>query len=158
MGITKFFKTPHQIVTTWFGVGYSKWGPGTMGSLAALPVAFIILELFGRLGLGIATALIFLLGIYSVQKYIQDIGEEDPSEAVIDEVAGQFIPLIIAPLTIHDWVTAFILFRLFDIWKPWPCNWLDKNVSGGIGVMLDDIAAGAYAALVITGLTQIGVW
>ena len=73
------------------------------------------------------------------------------------EVAGQFLPLLVAPYSIEGWIIAFILFRVFDIWKPWPCNWIDQKLSGGLGVMLDDVAAGTYAGLVIIALRQFGV-
>jgi phosphatidylglycerophosphatase A len=157
MAIDSLKKRTYLILTTWFGVGFSPWAPGTFGSLASLPFAFLIMEMSGHYGIAIAAAVIFVIGAYAVDNYVLQTGKEDPGEAVIDEVAGQFLPLLVAPYSIEGWIIAFILFRVFDIWKPWPCNWIDKKISGGLGVMLDDVAAGTYAGLVIIALSQFGV-
>jgi phosphatidylglycerophosphatase A len=157
MAIDSLKKRTYLILTTWFGVGFSPWAPGTFGSLASLPFAFLIMEMSGLYGIAIAAAIIFVIGAYAVDNYVLQTGKEDPGEAVIDEVAGQFLPLLVAPYSIEGWIIAFILFRVFDIWKPWPCNWIDKKISGGLGVMLDDVAAGTYAGLVIIALSQFGV-
>lgn len=157
MAIDSLKKRTYLILTTWFGVGFSLWAPGTFGSLASLPFAFLIMEMSGLYGIAIAAAVIFVIGAYAVDNYVLQTGKEDPGEAVIDEVAGQFLPLLVAPYSIEGWIIAFILFRVFDIWKPWPCNWIDKKISGGLGVMLDDVAAGTYAGLVIIALSQFGV-
>ncbi len=157
MAIDSLKKRTYLILTTWFGVGFSPWAPGTFGSLASLPFAFLIMEMSGLYGIAIAAAVIFVIGAYAVDNYVLQTGKEDPGEAVIDEVAGQFLPLLVAPYSIEGWIIAFILFRVFDIWKPWPCNWIDKKISGGLGVMLDDVAAGTYAGLVIIALSQFGV-
>ena len=157
MAIDSLKKRTHLILTTWFGVGFSPWAPGTFGSLASLPFAFLFMETSGRLGIAVAAAVIFVIGAYAVDNYILQTGKKDPGEAVVDEVAGQFLPLLVAPYSIEGWIIAFILFRVFDIWKPWPCNWIDQKLSGGLGVMLDDVAAGTYAGLVIIALSQFGV-
>jgi phosphatidylglycerophosphatase A len=157
MAIDSLKKRTYLILTTWFGVGFSPWAPGTFGSLASLPFAFLIMETSGLFGIAIAAAVIFVIGTYAVDNYVLQKGKKDPGEAVIDEVAGQFLPLLVAPYSIEGWIFAFILFRVFDIWKPWPCNWVDQKLSGGLGVMLDDVAAGTYAGLVIIALRQFGV-
>ena len=157
MAIDSLKKRTHLILATWFGVGFSPWAPGTFGSLASLPFAFLLMETSGLLGIAVAAAVIFVIGAYAVDNYILQTGKKDPSEAVVDEVAGQFLPLLVAPYSIEGWIIAFILFRVFDIWKPWPCNWIDQKLSGGLGVMLDDVAAGTYAGLVIIALSQFGV-
>ncbi len=157
MAIDSLKKRTYLILTTWFGVGFSPWAPGTFGSLASLPFAFLIMETSGLFGIAIAAAVIFVIGAYAVDNYVLQTGKKDPGEAVIDEVAGQFLPLLVAPYSIEGWIIAFILFRVFDIWKPWPCNWIDQKLSGGLGVMLDDVAAGTYAGLVIIALSQFGV-
>ena len=79
-----------------------------------------------------------------------------PASVVIDEVAGQWLVLLAAPRDPLAWVLAFLLFRIFDIWKPWPVRWADRDIAGGLGVMLDDLLAAVYAALVLSVLLVIG--
>ena len=140
--------------STFFGVGLIKPAPGTWGSLAALLAGYIFivtgLPIWGLI------ALILVVTVFSVWA-INDIeaksGIHDAGEIVIDEVAGQWIALVpfyYFPNNILAYGLAFALFRLFDIWKPWPIGPLDKRVSGGFGVMVDDIVAGLFSALVMT--------
>ena len=81
---------------------------------------------------------------------------EDPGAIVIDEVAGQWLVLVAAPLDPLAYALAFLLFRIFDIWKPWPVRWADRHVKGGLGIMLDDILAAIYAVALLSGLLAIG--
>lgn len=138
---------PAWWISTWFGVGLLPKFPGTWGSIAALPFAWLIQDLWGPLGLLTAAAIATALGIWAAGIYCDRSGENDPQRIVVDEIAGQWLTLAAAAMTLGDFALGFILFRLFDILKPWPANWADRSLHGGWGVVLDDVAAGGYAAL-----------
>lgn len=143
---------PSVFLTTWFGTGLSPIAPGTVGSLAALPFAWLLLFYGGLAWLLAATILIFIIGVATTEIYCRKTGRKDPKEAVIDEVAGQWLTLIIAnPDQLWHFGVGFVFFRLFDILKPWPASWCDRRISGGFGVMLDDIAAAIYALICTFG-------
>jgi phosphatidylglycerophosphatase A len=137
-------------LATFFGAGRMKPGPGTYGSLAALLLWFGAAHLFhpGRLALALATALaallITLIGIRASTIVERESGREDPGFVVIDEVAGQWIALIAVRPDWQHAALALVLFRLFDIWKPWPIRRLEA-LPAGTGIMLDDVAAGLLA-------------
>lgn len=148
-----------RIVATVFYVGYLKPAPGTWGSLAALPAAWALHTLGGPWLLILASVAVFGLGWWATAAMTAATGAHDPSEIVIDEVAGQWIALW--PVSIGAAVagtsftalwpgilTAFLAFRLFDIWKPGPVGWADAQ-EGPMGVMLDDAVAGWLAAMVV---------
>jgi phosphatidylglycerophosphatase A len=148
-----------KLIATFFYVGHLKPAPGTWGSLAALPVAYALYMLGGVPLFRIATVAVFVLGWWATAKETEGKDDKDPSEIVIDEVAGQWIAL--APALIGaahagadvlalwpGWVTAFLAFRLFDIWKPGPVGWADRR-GGPMGVMLDDVIAGVFAGIVV---------
>jgi phosphatidylglycerophosphatase A len=134
------------LIATGFGVGKSPKAPGTMGTLAALPFGWLLGEMGGASLLAIATAITFLVGWWASAHYVKISGREDPSEVVIDEVAGMWLTLCFMPQEGLFYGLAFVAFRFFDIVKPWPVSWADKRVKGGFGIMLDDILAGLYAA------------
>ncbi|MBT4891164.1 MAG: phosphatidylglycerophosphatase A [Rhodospirillales bacterium] len=142
-------RAPAVLLATWFGAGLSPKAPGTAGSLAALPFAWGILYGYGVEGLLLATLIVFVIGIWAARGYTALSGGEDPGPVVIDEVAGQWLTLCVVPLQWQWFLAGFILFRFFDIIKPWPVGWLDRNIKGATGVMIDDIAAGIYAILVL---------
>ncbi len=131
--------------------------PGTMGSFIAVLLAWPILMKFGVLGLATATIIIFIAGVWAVDMYQTHTGAHDGSEIVIDEVAGQWLTLLVASPDILHFGLGFLLFRLFDIWKPWPVCWADFNLKGGFGVMADDILAGFYALVCLWSLQQTGI-
>ena len=132
-------------VATLGGTGLLPRAPGTWGSLAALPVAWFVLEGLGPLALGIVAALTFFLGWWVSADVIRRTGDDDPGSIVIDEFAGQLTALISASTELWQFALAFVLFRLADIAKPWPVSWADREIKGGLGVMTDDILAGLYA-------------
>jgi phosphatidylglycerophosphatase A len=136
---------PATLLATWFGAGRLPWAPGTWGSLFALPFAWLLLALGGPWLLLLATALVFALGLWASDRYMKAVGLHDPGAIVIDEVAGQWLTLAIAPLDPLAFLLGFVLFRVADVLKPWPAGWLDRRVGGAIGVMIDDVAAAAYA-------------
>ena len=147
-------KDPRILVATWFGSGYLPLLPGTWGSLFALPLGWALIHWGGAAWLAGGALIIFLVGIWCAEAYIAQSGVKDPGPVVVDEVAGQWLSLLPAAAHLEFWHLAagFVLFRLFDIWKPWPVSWADRSVAGGLGVMLDDIFAGIMAAAVLYGL------
>jgi phosphatidylglycerophosphatase A len=154
-------------IATFFWVGHLRPAPGTWGSLAAVPAAWGLHALGGAILLAVGVILSFTLGWWATTLETQGKSDHDPSEIVIDEVAGlwlAFLPVSIgaahtgAALTAlwPGWIAAFVLFRLFDIWKPGPVGWADRRADA-LGVMLDDIIAGIFAALgvvVLAGLSH----
>jgi len=141
-------KTLWWLTATWFGSGLSPIVSGTVGSLAALPFAYVIHSQLGSIGLWCASFIIFFIGVWASNQYMQNVkGKHDPGEIVVDEVAGQWLLLSVLPMTWQGYLVGFILFRAFDIVKPWPVSWADKKVDGGMGVMIDDMMAAAYPIL-----------
>lgn len=150
---------PAALIATVGGIGLLPRAPGTWGSLVALIAAFVIRAYFGSTGLAIATGLVFLIGWWAAQRYIEAAGEPDPGPVVIDEVAGQWLVLIFTPIEPGFYIAAFVLFRLTDILKPWPVSLADRVIGGGFGVMFDDILAALYAIaalMVLMWLTGTG--
>ena len=134
-----------------FGSGLSPVAPGTAGSAAALLPWLILRELPWPLVLGVI-ALVFALGVWASKVAIARLRISDPGAVVIDEFVGQWIALLPLLFLAHGWawlLAGFSLFRVFDVTKPWPVSWADRKLKGGLGVMLDDVLAGAYAALVL---------
>lgn len=142
-------RTPRGMLASGFGIGLLPLVPGTWASLATLPLAWLIHDHFGPLGLGIASLVAFLIGIAVADHVVKDMGAEDPSVIVIDEVAGQLLTCAAAPLTIAGYAAAFVAFRAFDLGKPWPVGWADRELGGGFGTMVDDMMAGVYAAAIV---------
>jgi phosphatidylglycerophosphatase A len=140
---------PAHILATWFGAGLSPKAPGTAGSLAALPIAYGLSHFWGMIGLGIATAIVIAAGIWAAHVYGKRTASEDAGPVVIDEVAGQWLTLLLVPADVTLYAIGFALFRFADIVKPWPIDRVDRRVKGGLGVMLDDLLAGALAALIL---------
>jgi phosphatidylglycerophosphatase A len=145
-----------NLLATWFGVGQSPVAPGTCASLAAVPIAWAIRAAAGRTALAAFAALVFIAGCWAAGAVARTRGVRDPAAVVIDEVAGQWLVLLAAPPQPIAWFLAFVLFRVFDIWKPWPVRWADRQVKGGFGIMLDDVVAAGYAVLVLELLRAIG--
>jgi phosphatidylglycerophosphatase A len=143
---------PAGWIASGFGAGLSPRAPGTVGSaLALLPWWFLIRPL--SLPLQLAVLLIaFAIGVWAAAWVIEQTRIEDPSVVVWDEFVGQWLALLLAPAGWYWVLGGFALFRLFDIWKPWPVSWADQKLHGGLGAMLDDVLAGAYAFVVLQGL------
>ncbi|MEQ9488404.1 MAG: phosphatidylglycerophosphatase A [Alphaproteobacteria bacterium] len=149
---------PGVMIATVFGIGRIRPAPGTWGSLAALPLPLLAPAGFDPLLLIPAAALAFIIGCWAANRYQQLSGAHDAGEVVIDEVCGQWIALCLVALTPIAILAGFVLFRLFDIVKPWPIRWADKNIGGGFGVMLDDVLAGVAAAVCLYGIALIFGW
>jgi phosphatidylglycerophosphatase A len=147
---------PAVLLATWFGAGLLPAAPGTWGSLAALPFAWAIQSRWGDEGLALAAALAFALGWWVAGIVGRASGVQDASAIVIDEVAAQWLVLTAAPLDPFGYALGFVLFRVADIAKPWPASWADREVGGGLGVMLDDVFAAVYAGGVLSLIMLIG--
>jgi len=143
--------SPARLLATFFGCGYSPAAPGTVGSAAALALA-VAAERWANLpawAFAGAAAVIAVPSVWSAGVTARAVGRKDPSIVVIDEVMGQWIALAGAhPLNWRSFALAFILFRLFDIWKPPPVRNLEA-LPGGLGIVMDDVMAGVYAAAVL---------
>ena len=150
--------SPAALVATWFHSGLIKPASGTWGSLAALPFGVSTAYYFGFEGLLVIAALGYAIGHWASTKWIAEAEDKDPSAIVIDEAVGIWLALTTAPPTPLGIALAFGLFRLFDILKPWPVGWADKSLSGATGIMLDDVLAGLWAALLLAALGIYGVF
>jgi phosphatidylglycerophosphatase A len=137
------------LVATGCGISLLPVAPGSWASLAALPCAWLIRDEFGVAGIAGAAAIAFAAGCWAAARIAKASGIYDPGFVVIDEIAAQLLILAATPLDWRWYAAAFLLFRLFDIWKPFPVDWLDRNVKGGFGIMLDDIMAAIYALILI---------
>jgi len=151
-------------IATFFGIGHMRPAPGTWGSLAALPVAYIWVALIGAPFFAASIVALYYIGLWATIRETAGKDDHDPSEIVIDEVVGQWIALL--PIVVYTfytnapllalwpaWIAAFALFRLFDITKPWHVGQADRR-DDATGVMLDDVIAGIYAAI---GVCALGV-
>lgn len=156
--------TPARLIATWFGAGLLRPAPGTWGTLAALPFAWALHLAGGFAALAAATAAVFALGWWAATR-LTGPANPDPSEIVIDEVAGIWLALWPVSLgaqqagvdVLRLWpgiVTAVLAFRLFDIWKPGPVGWADR-MHTPLGLMLDDLIAGALAAVIVLALAAL---
>lgn len=141
-------RDPVHCLSLGLGLGALPWAPGTFGTLLGVPLYLLLqdLPLWAYL---CAVLLLFALGAFVSQRTARMLGQHDHAAIVIDEAVGFLIAMTAAPSG-WAWIAAgFLLFRLFDIWKPWPIRWADRRVHGGLGIMLDDALAGAYALVVL---------
>jgi phosphatidylglycerophosphatase A len=150
------FWHPASLIATWFGAGLLPIGPGTWGSAAALPFGFVLIWSGGVWALAAAIVVVTALGWWASARFVAALNAQDPPEVVVDEVVSQWLVLLVTPLTWWGYLAAFVLFRIFDTTKLWPANWIDANMEGASGVMLDDLTAGLYAAAAMTALVWIG--
>jgi phosphatidylglycerophosphatase A len=142
---------PAGWIASGFGSGFSPIASGTVGSAIAI-LPWLALRNLDVAIYAVVLAVAFAIGIGCADRVIRVLQVEDPGVVVWDEFVGQWIallPLVVAPRG-WPWIVAgFVLFRLFDVWKPWPASWADRSVKGGFGTMLDDVIAGLYAAVVL---------
>lgn len=136
---------PVHLLALGFGSGLAPKMPGTFGTLAALPVV-VLLSYYASFSVYlIVTILVSIVGVRICGRTAEDMGVHDDSSIVWDEVAGMMITMLAVPLSWQTLLVGFLLFRLFDILKPWPISYLDKHVHGGFGIMIDDVLAGLFA-------------
>ncbi len=141
-------RSPHLLIAQCAGVGLIPLAPGTWGALAGVGM-YAGLSLFDPAIKVVGYVAIFICAVWAVQRAGEDLGEHDHGSIVIDEALAMSLVLEMAPSTATGWIAAFALFRLFDIWKPWPIDVVDRRLNNAFGVMLDDVLAAVYAALVL---------
>jgi len=143
-----YLKNPVHFLALGFGSGLMPKAPGTFGTLAAIPVYFLLKDLSITYYI-ISVFILSITGVAICQYTSDKLGVHDHPGIVIDEFAGYLITMIAVPFSWLWVVIGFVLFRLFDILKPWPISWLDKKVSGGFGIMIDDVLAGFFALAIM---------
>ncbi|GAA4091036.1 phosphatidylglycerophosphatase A family protein [Zhongshania borealis] len=141
-------KNPVHLLSVGFGSGLAPKAPGTFGTIAALPFWYG-LQFLPPAYYVVVLILAFVLGVYLCGATADALGVHDHGGIVWDEFVGLWIALFMVPMHITWIALGFVLFRLFDIWKPWPIRVLDAKVHGGFGIMIDDVLAGVYAYLVL---------
>ena len=137
-------RNPWHFLALGFGTGLAPFMPGTFGTLAALPLLLVFPYLSVILQL-LLTLFVCVVGVYLCDRTARDMGVHDHPAIVWDEVAGMAITMLAVPITASNLLLGFLLFRFFDIVKPWPISYFDKQVHGGLGIMLDDIVAGVLS-------------
>ena len=141
-------RNPVHMLSFGFGAGLSPVAPGTMGTLIAIPI-YLALASFSVLSYILFTIALFILGCWSAQKTAGALGVYDHPGVVIDEIVGYLVTMILVPATWYWVLLGFLLFRLFDILKPWPIFQIDRHLKGGFGVMADDLIAALYSLLLL---------
>ena len=138
---------------TFFMIGKIKYAPGTIASAFTCIIFFLLISIIDITFIFLVTLVIFIYSFYAINNSFDEFNADDPQEIVIDEVVGQMLPLLAIPIyktlfffpSLYYCISAFLLFRLFDVWKPFPINYVDNNVKGALGIMLDDIVAGVFS-------------
>lgn len=148
------FKNPIHCLAFGFGSGLAPKAPGTFGTLMAIPLYLLLSEL-PLISYAAVVVAAFILGIYLCGKTADDLGVHDHPGIVWDEFVGFWITMFAAPAGLLWLVIGFSLFRLFDIWKPWPIKLFDNNMKTGLGIMIDDVLAGIYALVLLQGLVYL---
>jgi len=144
----ELLKRPVCFLGLGFGSGLAPKAPGTFGTIAAIPIYWMMKDLSLAIYVTI-TLVAFIVGIWICQQSADWLEKDDPSAVVWDEIVGYLIAMIAAPSGWQWIVLGFVLFRLFDIAKPWPISWADKSLHGGFGIMVDDVIAGLFAWITI---------
>ena len=143
---------------TFFMIGKIKYAPGTIASLLSCIIFLLLINIFNITFIFFFIFIIFCYSFIAINNSFDEFNSDDPQEIVIDEVVGQMLTLLPLPIyetlfPVHEFyycIFAFLLFRIFDIWKPYPVSYVDKNVKGALGIMLDDIVASIYSIIVLT--------
>ena len=143
---------------TFFFIGKIKFAPGTVASFITCILFFLLINIFNFSTIFLITLVIFFYSFIAISNSFNEFKADDPQEIVIDEVVGQMLPLLAIPVyetlcplpNIYYFVTSFLLFRLFDIWKPYPISYVDNNIKGSLGIMLDDIFAALYVIIILS--------
>ncbi|HXI56627.1 MAG TPA: phosphatidylglycerophosphatase A [Polyangia bacterium] len=143
-----------HVLAVWFGCGHVPIAPGTAGTVGAIPL-YLLLRPHGPLAVFGAAVIVTIVGIWASGIVERRLGTKDPQIVCIDEVAGVLLTWVAAPSTWRGLLVGFVLFRLFDQWKPWPARRAER-LGGGAGVMLDDVVAGAWGAAVLLGVRRLG--
>ena len=144
-------RDPVHLFAFGFGSGLSPWAPGTFGTLIAIPIVLFVMQ-FGFIAHLAFAILAAIFGIYVCGESAKRLGVHDHPGIVWDEITGFAVTMLAAPANLYSVVAGFALFRLFDIWKPWPIREADHSLHGGLGIMLDDVIAGIFAAAILLGV------
>lgn len=147
---------PVHFLSLGFGSGLAPKAPGTMGTLAAVPLVLLVAQ-GGPVLFAVATLLVCLIGVYLCGATARALGVHDHPAIVWDEVAGLMVAMLFVPVSWLSLLLAFVIFRVFDILKPWPIRYFDRHVHGGFGIMLDDILAGLCTLVILHALVQNGI-
>lgn len=143
-----FWKYPIHWLAWGLGTGLSPWAPGTVGTLLALPLAGFMSKL-SRRSYAVLVLALFLPGIFICGQTARDFGAIDPGFIVYDEIVGFLVAVYGIPFNRRWMPAAFALYRLFDIWKPFPVGWIEDKLGLGSGIMADDVVAGLYTLLIL---------
>jgi phosphatidylglycerophosphatase A len=146
-------RTPAGFLAFGLGAGLSRYAPGTVGTVVAVPFAWLLMQMPPALYWA-ALAALFLLGVWLCGAASRMLGRHDPGNIVWDEMVGYWLTVALLPMTWGWWLAGFVAFRFFDILKPWPIRRLERAVGGGLGIMLDDVLAAVYAMLVLAAAQQ----
>jgi len=150
----RLLRDPGHFLSLGFGSGLSPLAPGTAGTAAAIPLWWLLAPL-PLWAYALVVLAMFLVGILLCQRTTDRLGSHDHSAIVWDEVVGYLLTMIAVPFSWTAAILGFFLFRLFDVWKPWPVRALDRRVQGGLGIMLDDVGAAIYAALALQAIRSV---
>ena len=139
-------------------IGKIKYAPGTIASLITCLLFLLLINIFNIFAIFLITLIIFFYSFVAINNSFDEFKTDDPQEIVIDEVIGQMLPLLAIPIyetlyplpTMYYCAGAFLLFRIFDIWKPYPISYVDNNIKGSLGIMLDDILASIYSIVILS--------
>jgi len=139
-------------------IGRIKYAPGTLASLITCILFLLMINIFDIISILLITLIIFFYSFVAINNSFDEFESDDPQEIVIDEVVGQMLPLLAIPIyetlyplpTIYYCAAAFLSFRLFDVWKPYPISYVDNNINGALGIMLDDILASVYSIVILS--------
>jgi phosphatidylglycerophosphatase A len=143
------FTNPIHFLAYGFGAGLSPKAPGTMGTVVAIPIYVLLMVYAGSAVYLTVLAVALIGGIFICGYTARKMGIDDPKGVVWDEIVGYLITMLGLPLGWLWVIGGFLLFRLFDIWKPWPIRWVDRQVKGGVGIMLDDVIAAIFACVLL---------
>ena len=150
----KLMREPVHLLAFGFGSGLSPWAPGTFGTLIAVPIVLFVMQ-FGLMAHLVFAAFASLFGIYVCGESARRLDVHDHPGIVWDEITGFALTMLTVPADFYWTVAGFTLFRVLDIWKPWPIREADHSLHGGLGIMLDDVIAGIFAAAILLGIRHL---
>jgi phosphatidylglycerophosphatase A len=144
----KVWQDPLYFIAFGFGTGTISFAPGTFGTLIAIPI-YLLMQPLSSLAYLILTLIIITGSVWICSEVTREIGVDDHQGMCLDEVVGFLVTMFHAPAGWKWILTGFVLFRLFDIWKPWPISYVDRNIHGGFGIIFDDVLAGIFSCAIL---------
>ena len=148
-------RRPEHWIAFGFGAGLAPMAPGTMGTLVAVPIYLLLVWILPTTLYVIAVAALIALGAWACERVLRETGAADPPAIVWDEVVGFLVAMTAVPLGLPWVIAGFLLFRLFDVYKPWPVSWAQNRFRGGLGIIADDLVAGALTWVILHGMHRI---